>query len=261
MDSIKPGTVHVAIIPPELPEISLVKKVAEIINKDLYETRLLLTGKIPRVVRHYDSDVEAKHAVKDLRSLGLEAYIYTDEEFRKPQTSAVQFIAHSLSYGEGKTKFLAKNGIAKVFGVEDIFLIIHGKIRHLTSTRHTESKMKLSIPATLMTGGIPVLHHSQVTSESESIHNESFIWLYDQLSHEPEVQIYESDFNYACLGNKIAPSALSNLKMLVQDLKNIFGNAAFDNKLEKCLPIVDQDDMVRVCKLINLYYHAKLYLN
>lgn len=260
-DSIQAGTVHVAIIPLELPETSLVKKVAEITNKDLYETRLLLTGKIPKIIGYYNSDIEAKSVVEYLRLLGLEAYSYTDEEFQKPQASAVEFVAHDILFEEGKARFLARNGMAKLFGVEDIFLIIHGKIRCLTKIRETESKMKLSIPATLMTGGIPVLHRSQTTTENESINKESFIWLYTRLSHEPEVQIFESNFNYACLGNKIVPSTLKNLEILLQELEKIFHKAVVDNRLEKCLPTIDQDDIARVCKLIDLHYYAKLDLN
>ena len=42
--------VHVAISPPVKLEENLIKKVAAIIDKDLYETRLRLAGKIPSVV-------------------------------------------------------------------------------------------------------------------------------------------------------------------------------------------------------------------
>jgi len=50
---------HVAIAPPDALEASVVERVAAIINKDLYGTRLLLTGKIPRIVSHYQTIQEA----------------------------------------------------------------------------------------------------------------------------------------------------------------------------------------------------------
>ena len=42
------GIVYVAISPPVKLEGNLIKKVAAIIDKDLYETRLRLAGEIPR---------------------------------------------------------------------------------------------------------------------------------------------------------------------------------------------------------------------
>lgn len=47
--------VHIAIAPPDMLEASIVKQVAAILNKDLYGTRLLLAGKIPRIVAHYQT--------------------------------------------------------------------------------------------------------------------------------------------------------------------------------------------------------------
>ena len=42
--------VYIATVPPNKLEASLAERVATIINKDLYGTRLLLAGKIPRIV-------------------------------------------------------------------------------------------------------------------------------------------------------------------------------------------------------------------
>ena len=44
--------VHVAIAPPDRLEENLIKQVVAIVNKNLYETRLLPSGKIPRIRNH-----------------------------------------------------------------------------------------------------------------------------------------------------------------------------------------------------------------
>jgi hypothetical protein len=55
--------VHVALAPLDTPDESLVVKVAAIINKDVYGTRLLIAGKIPRFVAHCQTIHDAKLAV------------------------------------------------------------------------------------------------------------------------------------------------------------------------------------------------------
>ena len=49
-----PEILHVSIAPPHVLDTNLVKETAAIIDKDLYGTRLLLAGKIPRVIAHYN---------------------------------------------------------------------------------------------------------------------------------------------------------------------------------------------------------------
>ena len=53
MSMVELEVIHVVITPPETFETSLLEKVSAIIKKNLYETRLLLIGRIRRIIAHY----------------------------------------------------------------------------------------------------------------------------------------------------------------------------------------------------------------
>ena len=253
--------VHVALDPPELLEASLIKQVAVILNKDAYESRLLLSGRIPKLVAHFDTSEAAESTVKALTSIGLAAVTLADSELHKPPKSTTEFAAHSLSFGEGEVRFSAKNGMVKIINTEDIFLILYGKMRIPITTKGTRSKMKLSVPATLMTGGFPIWRKSEESVEDISFQTEYFVRLYDHFSPEPKIEVFESNFDYAFLGTKIAPSSSTNLRMLVLELKKMFPKAVFDSRLTDYTPITQGNEVELTCKLIYLCHRAGLNIS
>src|SRR4030043_642948 len=94
--------VHVAIAPPDTLEESLIKKVASMVNKDLYETRLMLIGKIPKIIAHYTTMQMAEQSAQSLRALGLVAIVCTDSMLRKPSQC---FRAHTLKFEQKEALF------------------------------------------------------------------------------------------------------------------------------------------------------------
>ena len=250
--------VHVALDPPELLEASLIKQVAVILKKDAYESRLLLSGKIPKLIAHFDSSEAAEATVKALTSLGLAAVTLADSELHKPSPSTTEFTAHSLSFGEGEVRFSAKNGTVKTIGTKDLFLILYGKIRVPITTKETRTKMKFSMPATLMTGGIPVWRKSEESVEDIAFQTGYFMRLYGWLAPEPKIEVFESKFDYAFLGTKIAPSSSANLRMLGLELKKMFPKAVFDSRLTDYIPITQGNEIEVTCKLIYLCHRAGL---
>ena len=78
-----PEIVHIAIVPPVHVEDNLIKEVSGIINHDLYGTRLLLAGKSPRIVAHYQTLQMAESVKLRLQSLGLVVILSRDFELRK----------------------------------------------------------------------------------------------------------------------------------------------------------------------------------
>jgi len=94
--------VHVAIAPLDVLEANLIKKVATIINKDLYGTRLLLAGKIPKIIAHYQSIHTAESIARSLKELGIVAIVCKNSELRKTSQS---FRAHTLEFREGEVLF------------------------------------------------------------------------------------------------------------------------------------------------------------
>jgi hypothetical protein len=247
--------VHIAVAPPDILEMSLIKEVATILNKDSYETRLLLTGRIPRIVARYQTTQIAESVAQRLRVLGLVTILCSDLELRKP---SVSFRAHSLKIGEGEVIFCDKGGRTRIINV---FLILKGTMRTYIEKEATKTAMKFSLPATVLTGGIPIWRRVKEKTKDLSIQTESFVRLYDWISPDPSVEILQSDFDYSFLGAKMAPSSLTNLSAIVKELRNRFPQAVFDDSLTESFRVdipftTPWDDLAINCKLIYLYHQA-----
>ncbi len=250
--------VHIAVAPPGMPEASLVKEVAAILNKNFYETRLLLAGKIPRVVAHYQTAEMAESVAQRLKALSLVTIVCSDSELRKPSAS---FRAYTLKLEKGKAIFTNKGTETRTMKATNVFLILKGTIQTHIEKETTRTTTKFSLPATVLTGGIPIWRRVKEKTRDLSIQTESFVRLYDRSSPEPSVEILQTDFDYSFLGTKMAPSSLTNLSTTAKELQNTFPKAIFDNRLTEPfkadVPFTTLEDDIEInCKLIYLYHRA-----
>jgi hypothetical protein len=251
--------VHVAIAPPDILEASLVERVAAIIKKDLYGTRLLLTGKIPRIVAHYQTIQEAGSIAQSLRATGLVVIVCSDSELRKP--SSVSFRAHTLKLGEREVIFWNKAGEEKKLKAENVFLILKGTMQTYTEKEATNTRLKLNLPATLLAAGIPIWRRSKEEAKGLSSQTECYLRLYNRTSPEPTMEILQYDFDYSFLGTKMSTSSLANLNTIITELRDVFPQAIFDSRLtdpvETHAPSVKSRGEIDInCKLIYLYHQA-----
>jgi hypothetical protein len=251
--------VHVLVAPPDNIETNLVKEAAAIINKDPYETRLLLSGKIPKLIAHYQSTQEAELIAKRLKTIGLVAVVCSDTEFHKSHSAG--FKAYTLKLGDREVTFWDKGGQIKIIEPMNVFLILKG--RHQTSINKevTNTSIKFSLPATLLTGGIPVWRKVKETTKNTLIEEGYFVRLYDWISPEPVVEIFENYFDFSSLGSKLSPSSFANLNNIIAELRNAFPKAVFDDRLVQPLETsmssdTQWDDIELNCKLIYLYHQA-----
>jgi hypothetical protein len=220
--------VYVAVLPPNVVETDQIRRVASTIDKDLYRTRLLLAGKIPKIIAHYSTLQAAELTVQSLRGLGITAIMCKDAELRKPSHS---FRAHVLQFGQKEIMFRDKSGqFAKMQSI-DAFLILPVRMETHEDTEVTRTRMKLNLPATLLTGGIPIRRRVTEKATGTSIHTERFVRVYDKKSSDSNVEIRQYDFDYSCLGPKIAPSSLANFSTLVARIRDAFPQAVFDDRL------------------------------
>jgi hypothetical protein len=245
---------HMAINPLESIEADLVKKASDILKKNAYEVRLLLSGKTPKIIAHFDSEIDCQQNIKALSMLGISAFAVSDSEIRT--NSQLKFSAHSLINREGQVIFISRGIAQQAVSSGDIYLIIFGKVQRSVMFEETRSSMKINIPATLLTGGIPVWRKSTENVEKKSFRNEYFTRLYRQTSDEPVIEISELSFDFSCLGNRISPSSSKNIQELVVELQRLFVGALFDSKLAECSPSIEEDEIESKCKLIFLSYRA-----
>ena len=157
--------------------------------------------------------------------------------------------------------FQDNGGKEKIFQIENIFLILLGTMQIYKDKELTTTKMKFSVPKTILTGGIPVWKEVNEKTKDISIKTERFIRLYEQTSLEPSVEIWQNNFSYSFLGQKMALSSLANINATAAELRNIFHHAVFDDCLTKPLGentslVLANDNTEITCKLIYLYHKA-----
>ena len=89
---------RILVAPPDKLETNLVKEAALILNKDPYEARLLLSGKIPKLIAYYSNSQEAELIANRLKALGLVAVVCSDKELR--ESPSTRFTARAIKFGD-----------------------------------------------------------------------------------------------------------------------------------------------------------------
>jgi hypothetical protein len=251
--------IDVAIAPPDILETSLVEKVAAIVNKDLYGTRLQLAGKIPRILARYQTAEAAKTIVQSLTALGIMAFMCKDSELHK--RSAARFRAHSLKRELGKVRFWDKSNVERSMQTEDVFLILQGMMQTYIENESTKTRMKFSLPRTILMGGLPVWRAVKEKTKDVTAQTVCFIRLYERSSMEPGIEIFQHDLDYSFLGQRMTSSSQLNLNATAAELRNAFPQAAFDDRLAKSfgasMSFASPEDSIEInCRLIYLYHQA-----
>ncbi len=251
--------VHVAAATPAIPEPDIITKVAAIINKDSYQTRLLLSGGLPKLVAHYPSIQEADSIARNLTELGLVAFICPNSELHKPSKV---FTALTAKFLEGEAVFRNKGGQEKKIANSDVFLILKGIMQTPAEEETTVTRKEINWGATLLTGGIPISRTIKEKVSNAAAQAESLARLYNRESSEPAIQILQHGMSYSFLGTQIAPSSLANFNTVVAKLQKLFPGAIFDDRLTKSsrsgVPSASaQDEFELNCKLLYLYYKTK----
>jgi hypothetical protein len=249
--------IHVAIAPPDKLEADLIVKVAGIIQKDVYGTRFLLMGKIPKIVSHYHDAAEAESVARSLTDLGLEAFTCVDNQLRPSHLKV--FNAVTLNFNQNGVTFLNRSGEMVNLAPDDVFLIIKGKEQTYTESGDSVAKLKLSVGKTLLAGGIPIWNKVQEKTASKSRQENLFLRLYDRRMIEPKVEILQQDIDYSFLGKELAYSSLVNFENTVNEIREMFPFALFDNKLMQITssetPSSSYSNDIDVdCRLLCLYY-------
>lgn len=250
--------VYVVIAPPDIIEASLIQEVAGIIDKDLYETRRLLTGKIPRIVARYQDEEAANSVARSLRAADLMTIVCRDTELRQPSQS---FRAFTLKIEDKAVIFQDKAGQVRTIRASNALLILKGRIQNYTEKETINTSKKFSLTGTVMTGGIPVFRKVKEKTSELSIETESFLRCYDRLSPGLSVEIFQSNFDYSYLGTKMTASSQVNLDTTAAELRNKFPQAVYDDRLMQPFRVdipatTSRDDIEIICKLVLLYHQA-----
>lgn len=240
---------HVAAGPLKSFDAELVKKAAVVIGKDPYTTRLLLAGKIPKIIATCQSSEEAESAVRGLCDLGLVAFVCSDEELRKPFTSNTR--ARTLKLGKAEVSFVTTCGETKTLESNDVFLILKGTRQTGSGKETTTTTRKLNVTATLLTG-MPMFKKVKEKT-GEEFQPEGFVRIYNRSSSDPLLEIPQNGFDYSFLGDSLAPTSHQNLDKTAETLREIFPGAVFDETLAGHADLTEAD-----CRLVYLYHRARV---
>ncbi len=250
--------VHVAIAPPTMLDEELVKKVSAIVAKTLYETRLRLTGKIPKIIANYYNRQMAESTARSLRELGLVAIVCTDSELRKPPQI---YRAQTLKLEEPAMTFLDSSGQTRQMEPAEMFLIIRGRMEIYIDKEVTKTVKKLNVTATILMGGIPIRKKVEEKTVERSVQAEGFMRFYNRVSPEPVIEILQHDFDYSFLGAEMSSSSVANLNTTANKIKNTFPQAILDDRLVAPFgsdkhSAVPQENIDANCRLIYWYHQA-----
>jgi hypothetical protein len=108
---------------------------------------------------------------------------------------------------------------------------------------------------------IPIWRRVKEKTKDVAVQSEGFVRLYDQMSPEPSVEVFQHSFDYSFLGTKMASSSLTNLSITTVEIKNTSPEAVFDDRLKEVfgvyMPLATQGDEIEInCKLIYLCHKA-----
>ena len=249
--------VHVAVAPPKTMDADLVKKAASIVGKEIYDTRLLLAGEIPRIINRYPSMETAELVAHSLRALGLVAFVCKDSELRNRPTT---FMAHTMKFKDKEAYFWDKGGRETRIETGDIFLITKGRRQSHTQEETTTTKMKVNVPVMLATG-IPIVRPVTKRTTKESVETEGFVRLYDRKSPAPRLEVLQNHTDYGFLGPELVLSTPENFKIVVTKLRELFPRALLDERLMRPfkadVPSAGPEEALEInCKLIYLHHLA-----
>jgi hypothetical protein len=250
--------VYVAVAPPKTLSGDLLKRVASLVGKELFDTRLLLAGEIPRIIAPYPNTDTADSIAQSLRDAGLVAFVCRDSELRNRSAS---FVARSMRSGEKEIMFWDRRGGEVRIEAGDVFLIIRGRIQSATQEKTSTTKMKLNVPATVLTGGIPIMRRVTQQTTKESFQAEDFVRIFDRRSSDPRVEMFQNHVDYTFLGHELTPSTPANFKIVVTKLREWFPLAIFDERLirrfKTDVPAAGPGEALEInCKLIYLCHLA-----
>lgn len=250
--------VHVAVAAPAVLDEGLVKKVSEIIGKNLYETRLRLTGKIPKIISNLSTMQQAESTAQSLRELGLVVILFSDSELRKRWQI---YKARNLKFEEQAITFHDRSGQPKRIEAREAFLILSGRMEAYTEKETIKIVKKLNLGLTLLTGGIPINKNVKEKIVSRSFQNESFLRLYDRTSPELAVEIMQHGFDYSFLGTEMVASATANFGTTIKKIREALPQAIFDDRLidpfgANITAAVAEDNIESNCKLLYWYHQA-----
>ena len=251
--------VYIVITPPAGLDEKLIKSVAVILNKNIYDARLLLSGEIPKIVAHYENMQIAEPVLHTLTELGIETIALSDSILNQPRQ---MFKAYTLAFGKKEIVFVDRSGSEKKVSDNDAFLIISGKIQTSTESEATITRKKLNITSTLLTGGIPIYRKVKEKTTTHSQETEYFMRLYSKKPLDSFVTISQHDMDYSFLGEKTAMSTRANFITVISTIQEMFPQAIFNDSLSKSFGITSShnrswDDIEIHCRLIYAYNLVK----
>lgn len=248
--------VHIVVAPPVALDEKLIKSAADVLGKNIYDTRILLSGEIPRIIAHCESMHTAKPVLHALTGLGINAIAFNNSTLRQPPQS---FKACTLAFGKQEVTFKDRSSQEKRIEENGVFLIITGMIQTSTESETITTRKELNITTTLLTGGIPIYRKVKEKTTTHSTGTEHFIRLYSKKPDDPFVVIFQHDMNYSFLGEKTAISSRENFASVVTALQEAFPQAIFDDRLVKPLRITSSpnqawEDIEIHCRLIYTFH-------
>lgn len=217
----------VAIREPRCRAADPARAFAEALGVTLLEARGRLHGAGARVAAVAQSEAKASAAAKALAARGFDTFIVGDAERRQDQRETASvggFSFHPQSF-EARTR---RDG---AFGVpyHAITLLVLG-LRVIRSTRtEVEPHRAVSLGRAIATGGLVLTR--RVETETTRVEEERTRFLRVFSMGRPPLDLSDDALDFVALGDAMLPTRAANFALLVGQLRERAGNAAFDDLL------------------------------
>lgn len=217
----------VAIREPEGRAADPARALAEALGLTLLEARDRLHGEGPRVVAVVRNRAKADAAAKALAARGFDPLIVGDEDRKNDGSETVSvgsFTLHPQSF-EARTRRHGAIGLP----YHAISLLVLG-LRVVRTTRtDVEPHRAVSLGRALATGGFVLTR--RLETETTRVEEERTRFLRVFSLGRPPLDLSEDSLDFLALGAAMQPTRAGNFALVVRELRERAGHAAFDDRL------------------------------
>lgn len=207
------------------------KALADDLGTTAYELRLVLNAGLPAVVLATTDGSQAQSACAAIARRGHRALSY-DRDRILPSSSLVVLREFEFT----PTALLADHGSSQTCFYEDISVLLRATHRTVTEQAQEVKERKLRPVLALATGGLVMSKTTVKTVTSTNAQREQVLYIFSRSNDAPWL-LRERAARYTGLGPAMAPSSFANFAATVTRLRNLAGNAKYDERLVTNRPI------------------------
>jgi len=198
---------------------------ARTVGMTVYEARQRLIN-TPAVVSLAPTDEEARDLAARLEGAGFRALVLDPSSSPFVQ---MQTLVRSFEFTEASLVARPRQGSATELPFEKIRLILRGSASHSEVSEKTVKGKKFSVGLAVATGGLVMRKKVETKVQTREDTVSPFVHVYATKGR--PLLFSASVLDFKGLGESLKPSRMLNMQVLLQKLRHVAPDAAFDERL------------------------------